>query len=400
MTDETRTFKDQADLQGLTGDSVVELMVLDLRPIDASIDPALRYIRFCNWNVADGQSVYYGPNQYIPLPFQTSGWQMKGSGVPPNPSISVGNIGLEWSGLINTWEDLIGAKLIRRRVLARYLSSSAGAVRTDHWPDEIWYIQQKESENKLAVTFRLASAFDLDGIQLPRRRTLRYTCMWAYRGPECGYTGPPVADVNDEPWTTSGRDTPEWLAYDAALASFRAAREAYRTANKTLTTNLEILSTAESGYTLLIDETFNDTLDNTRTIFYKQSDGQWVCVYYGEEVYRSYTEPSNTGVYQLGERKTPRVWLREYAVRRYAKDTTAIATATANVSTARTAYNAARSTLTAARTTLDEATAAVLAADPDGIAADVCGKRLQSCRLRFGNNATLPFGGFPGLYLN
>lgn len=23
-------------------------------------------------------------------------------------------------------------------------------------------------------------------------------CPWAYRGPECGYTGGPVADVNDE----------------------------------------------------------------------------------------------------------------------------------------------------------------------------------------------------------
>ena len=29
-------------------------------------------------------------------------------------------------------------------------------------------------------------------------------------------------------------------------------------------------------------------------------------------------------------------------------------------------------------------------------AADVCGKRLESCKLRFGNNAQLPFGSFPG----
>ena len=28
---------------------------------------------------------------------------------------------------------------------------------------------------------------------------------------------------------------------------------------------------------------------------------------------------------------------------------------------------------------------------------DVCGKRLTSCKLRFGNTARLPFGGFPGL---
>jgi len=30
-------------------------------------------------------------------------------------------------------------------------------------------------------------------------------------------------------------------------------------------------------------------------------------------------------------------------------------------------------------------------------AQDVCGKRLESCRLRFGDTSRLPFGGFPGL---
>jgi lambda family phage minor tail protein L len=30
------------------------------------------------------------------------------------------------------------------------------------------------------------------------------------------------------------------------------------------------------------------------------------------------------------------------------------------------------------------------------LAADVCGKRVESCKLRFGNNAELPFGSFPG----
>jgi lambda family phage minor tail protein L len=31
------------------------------------------------------------------------------------------------------------------------------------------------------------------------------------------------------------------------------------------------------------------------------------------------------------------------------------------------------------------------------LAEDVCGKRLSSCRLRFGSGSRLPFGGFPGL---
>ena len=31
------------------------------------------------------------------------------------------------------------------------------------------------------------------------------------------------------------------------------------------------------------------------------------------------------------------------------------------------------------------------------LSSDVCGKRLTSCQLRFGNTSRLPFGGFPGL---
>ena len=30
------------------------------------------------------------------------------------------------------------------------------------------------------------------------------------------------------------------------------------------------------------------------------------------------------------------------------------------------------------------------------LAADVCGKRVESCKLRFGSNGELPFGSFPG----
>jgi lambda family phage minor tail protein L len=34
---------------------------------------------------------------------------------------------------------------------------------------------------------------------------------------------------------------------------------------------------------------------------------------------------------------------------------------------------------------------------PTGPAGDICGKRLESCKLRFGNTGRIPFGGFPGL---
>ena len=34
------------------------------------------------------------------------------------------------------------------------------------------------------------------------------------------------------------------------------------------------------------------------------------------------------------------------------------------------------------------------------LSGDICGKRLSSCKLRFGATNTLPFGGFPGATRN
>jgi lambda family phage minor tail protein L len=194
-----RTFKDEADLQGLAGDAIIELMVLDLQPIAPTIAPAERFMRFCNWRVTDGQPVQYGGQTYLALPYYTDGFTYQTEGVPPTPSLTISNVGLEFTTLVNTWNDLVGAKLTRRRVLAKYLDSGSTPDVNAHWPDEIWDVQQKDTENKLFVTFKLSTAFDLDGVMLPKRRALRSTCPWVYRGEGCDYMGGPVADAKDAP---------------------------------------------------------------------------------------------------------------------------------------------------------------------------------------------------------
>ena len=199
-----RTFVDNADLQGLGGDAIIDLMILDMTALGATGND--RFFRFVNWAAADGQAVAYASQQYTPLPFKTDGFLIRTEGVPPNPSITIGNTGLEFTGLINRWDDLVGATLTRRRVLARHLDGGAAPDGTAHWPDENWMIQQKESENKLLVTFKLSSAFDLDGVTLPRRRALRYTCPWIYRGEGCDFTGGAVANAEDEPVTDLADD--------------------------------------------------------------------------------------------------------------------------------------------------------------------------------------------------
>ena len=196
-----RTFRFEEDLQGLQGDSIIELFVLDLQSADngGNIPDEDRFVRFCNWRVADGQPVRFGGDEYLAIPYQASGFQIRNEGVPPNPQLTIANIGLQFTALINTFDDLLGMRVVRRRVLARHLDTGTNPDANAHWPDEVWFVQRKASEGKLAVTFELSTPFDLDGVSLPKRRALRYACPWQYRSVDCGYSGGPVANAKDEP---------------------------------------------------------------------------------------------------------------------------------------------------------------------------------------------------------
>ena len=200
----TRSFADNADLQGLQGDAIIDLWILDLEPIGGTGND--RFIRFCNWVVADGDPVEYDGEVYTAIPYKAEGFTYQTEGVPPSPGLTISNIGLEFTGLINEWNDLIGARLTRRRVLARHLDDGTAPDANAHWPDESWLIQQKESEGKMLVTFRLSTAFDLDGVTLPRRRALRYTCPWIYRSEDCSYTGDNFFNADDEEVTDAADD--------------------------------------------------------------------------------------------------------------------------------------------------------------------------------------------------
>jgi lambda family phage minor tail protein L len=100
-------------------------------------------------------------------------------------------------------DDLIGVKFIRRRTFLKYLDAvnfAAGNPTADanvHFDDEIWFIDRKASSDQVFVNFELASAFDLQGVQLPRRQCIQNVCTWRYRSAECSYAGPAIADKND-----------------------------------------------------------------------------------------------------------------------------------------------------------------------------------------------------------
>jgi phage-related protein len=69
------------------------------------------------------------------------------------------------------------------------------------FPPEMWFIERKSAEAPEAVEFELASALDFLGKKLPGRQIIAGQCPaeFVYRGENCGYAGPPVADINDVP---------------------------------------------------------------------------------------------------------------------------------------------------------------------------------------------------------
>ncbi|WP_126458101.1 phage minor tail protein L [Sulfuritortus calidifontis] len=195
----------QADIQQAQLPAIVELYELD-----TTVVGGMDVLRFTPHGPNElGGDIVFGGLTYTSLPIEASGFARSGQGALPRPKLAVANV----SGLVGAVaDDLIGAKLIRERTFIKYLDAvnfAGGNPQAD--PNqvidrEIWFVDRKATENKLLVEFELAAAFDLAGVMLPRRQFVQNVCPWRYRGPECCYTGGPVADEKDQPTADPAKD--------------------------------------------------------------------------------------------------------------------------------------------------------------------------------------------------
>ncbi|MBM9912439.1 MULTISPECIES: phage minor tail protein L [Stenotrophomonas] len=153
--------------------------------------------------------------EYGPWPIEASGFE-RTSDQPPNPKLRVSNIDGRITAMCLLFDDLVGARVIRRQTLAKYLDAAnfeegnPTADHAEHFPDEVWFIERKIGEDKQTVEFELTTAIDLNGEQLPGRQIIAGMCGWlvrgGYRGPYCGYNGPAVADGDDVATDDPARD--------------------------------------------------------------------------------------------------------------------------------------------------------------------------------------------------
>jgi len=173
------------DLQKINPSAIIELFTLTT---DATLHGSAQTYRFHNGTSlnANGDIIWAG-NQYIKMPIQAEGFAFQ-KGQLPRPTLTVSNaLGTITAILLNvnavtTGNDLTGATVTRIRTLARYLDAvnfpdSTNPLGTPdptaEFPQEIYKIDRKSSENREVVQFELAAVFDLAGIRAPKRQCTR-----------------------------------------------------------------------------------------------------------------------------------------------------------------------------------------------------------------------------------
>lgn len=189
-----------SEIQKLAPSSIIELFQLDATSFGGDI-----YYFHAGTNGIT-QNITWQGQQYVAFPVQITGFEFNSTGQLPRPKMTVSNISGIITILVMAYDDLLGAKVIRKRTMAKYLDAVnfEGGVNPDEddtaeFPDDIYYIEYKVNENRDIVEFELASSFDVQGIQLPRRQIIQNVCPWKYKSSECGYTGTNYFDIKDIP---------------------------------------------------------------------------------------------------------------------------------------------------------------------------------------------------------
>lgn len=146
------------------------------------------------------RNIIWQGQTFEPMALDVSGLEMRGDGKASSPTLTLANNISGIQGAVSAYclqfDDFAGAKLKVITTLAKYLDAENFAdgnpSASNEAKEQLWFIEQKTSENAQQVTFELSNPIDFEGLQIPVRQ-ITSLCEWAckgnYRGEECGYTG-------------------------------------------------------------------------------------------------------------------------------------------------------------------------------------------------------------------
>lgn len=367
----------EIDVQQGWHDAIVEMFDIDLSPITGNAND-LYY--FTNQLGPNDEKIQWQGNTYEPLPIISAGYEKSTTGQIAQPTLTVANILGTFTELISQYDDLVGAKVTRRRTLGKYLDGQAEADSLQEFPIDIYYIERKAEENALSITWELASILDLEGLKLPRRIIIQNLCLWRYRSSECGYTGAPLFNQDDQLLSTTGLSPEATTLINTwqVLENRRLQLEAAKVSRNKVFEEKERACSQSSFLSSLFNFASGSYVLNNQAFV------SGVTVPLSSTLRAGFQRVKDGGnrYYELETWGFSPVTCSGKTVELAAADA-AVVTATNNYNTALSAYNAA---------------VAALPEDDPVYALDVCAKRVESCKLRFPRQA-LPFGGFPGASL-
>lgn len=224
-----------SDFQKLYIDGLITLFELDARTLGAGILRFHGHISYEDWEriyTSIGSSELIGADTgsigkvfdsgeekawqrniiwqgqtFEPMALEVSGLEMRSDGKASAPTLSIANniggIQNAISAYCLQFGDFAGAKLKVITTLAKYLdaenfSTGNPTANPSEKREQIWFIEQKTSENAQQVTFELSNPVDFEGLKIPTRQISNY-CNWEYRSEECGYIGSAMFTEKDEP---------------------------------------------------------------------------------------------------------------------------------------------------------------------------------------------------------
>ena len=224
-----------SDFQKLYVDGLITLFELDARALGAGILRFHGHISYKDWeriytsigsseligadtgligkvyDLSDEKTLYrniiWQGETFEPMALEVSGLEMRSDGKASAPTLSMANNIGGIQGAVSAYclqfGDFAGAKLKVITTLAKYLdaenfSSGNATANPSEKREQIWFIEQKTSENAQQVTFELSNPVDFEGLKIPTRQISNY-CNWEYRSEECGYIGSAMFTEKDEP---------------------------------------------------------------------------------------------------------------------------------------------------------------------------------------------------------
>lgn len=147
---------------------------------------------------------------YSPIAIKSDGLELRGDGKASTPTLAMANTINDINGAVSAlclqFGDFAGARLTVVTTLAKYLDAAnfikGNPSAANEYKKQVWYIEQKTSENAAQVTFELSNPVDFEGARIPCREITNY-CYWAvcgrYRGEECGYIGAARYTIDGQP---------------------------------------------------------------------------------------------------------------------------------------------------------------------------------------------------------